>query len=393
MAWYYGTYSCGHEGRVNIIGPCKDREWKSEREFSKMCPDCYKEKLAKEREQKNAEAEQAAAEMELPDLVGSPAQIKWANTIRVDALKWLTDYSDKIEQQKDLLQDSEEEIFSCSNETRLLAFDHGIKSHSDARFWIDSRFDLPALAATFLKEYMESLKNAVPDDIKEELDREKKLLTIKPENAAKNGIAIIQHLPDNILSVSYAKDEDFRRIVKENGFSFDFGKTAWVRKITEFTGSIDDRAADIGNSLLANGFTVRFENQAQMDNAISGSFEPECRRWVKFINEKNTFSISWDGMNDTLYYASKKLPNAKWSKGCMTVPAEYYSDVIDFADTMGFHFSSKALKKIEEYKALESSYRTANVNEPSYDTVTDEDRIRKTLVASGKIIEDLIDEP
>jgi len=24
MAWYYGTYSCGHEGRVNIIGQNKN---------------------------------------------------------------------------------------------------------------------------------------------------------------------------------------------------------------------------------------------------------------------------------------------------------------------------------------------------------------------------------
>lgn len=28
MAWYEGTFSCGHEGRVNIIGPNKDCQWK-----------------------------------------------------------------------------------------------------------------------------------------------------------------------------------------------------------------------------------------------------------------------------------------------------------------------------------------------------------------------------
>lgn len=41
MAWYYGTYSCGHEGRVNIIGPTKDRQWKADRHFGHMCPECY----------------------------------------------------------------------------------------------------------------------------------------------------------------------------------------------------------------------------------------------------------------------------------------------------------------------------------------------------------------
>lgn len=392
MAWYYGTYSCGHEGRVNIIGPCKDREWKSEREFSKMCPDCYKEWLAKERERKNAEADQAAEEMELPGLVGSLAQIKWANTIRVDAIRWLVEYANKIDLDKDLFQGFEKEGFSCSKETNLLAYDYGLKLHNDARFWIDNRFDFPSLAETFVKEYMESLKNAVPDDIKEEFVREKELLTVRPENATKNGIVIIQHLPNDKLAVSYAKDEDFRSIIKEKGFSFDFGKTAWIKKITEFTGSLDDRAADIGNSLLANGFTVCFETPSQLESAISGRFEPECDRWIKSSQEKGTLSISWEGMNDTLYYAAKKLPNAKWARGCMTVPVEYYREVIDFADTMGFRFSSAAQKRIDEYRELESSYQTASVTEPSHNAVTDKDRIRKSLVSSGTIIEDLIDE-
>lgn len=40
MAWYYGTFACGHEGRVNIIGPHKDREWKKERAFSNYCYEC-----------------------------------------------------------------------------------------------------------------------------------------------------------------------------------------------------------------------------------------------------------------------------------------------------------------------------------------------------------------
>lgn len=38
MAWYEGTFACGHEGRVNIIGPQKDRGYKKERAFSRLCP-------------------------------------------------------------------------------------------------------------------------------------------------------------------------------------------------------------------------------------------------------------------------------------------------------------------------------------------------------------------
>ena len=50
---YSGTFSCGHEGKVNIIGKAKDREWKIERAFSNMCPDCYKKWLEEEHQRKN----------------------------------------------------------------------------------------------------------------------------------------------------------------------------------------------------------------------------------------------------------------------------------------------------------------------------------------------------
>lgn len=82
MAWFYGTYACGHEGRVQIYGPTKDRQWKADREFSKLCPECWAKKLAEDRERQNAEATAKAAEMGLPELTGTPKQVAWANTLR-----------------------------------------------------------------------------------------------------------------------------------------------------------------------------------------------------------------------------------------------------------------------------------------------------------------------
>ena len=67
---YSGTFSCGHEGKVNIIGKAKDREWKIERAFSNMCPDCYKKWLEEEHQRKNKEAMEEAKEMDLPELTG-----------------------------------------------------------------------------------------------------------------------------------------------------------------------------------------------------------------------------------------------------------------------------------------------------------------------------------
>lgn len=47
MAWYNGTFSCGHEDRVNIIGKMSERQWKIDKYFSGVCEECKK----KEREE------------------------------------------------------------------------------------------------------------------------------------------------------------------------------------------------------------------------------------------------------------------------------------------------------------------------------------------------------
>ena len=44
MAWYNGTFSCGHEGRVNIIGKMSERQWKIDKYFSGVCEECKKRK-------------------------------------------------------------------------------------------------------------------------------------------------------------------------------------------------------------------------------------------------------------------------------------------------------------------------------------------------------------
>ena len=82
MAWYNGTFSCGHEGRVNVIGKIKDRQWKIDRAFNNMCPECYQKWLQEEHERKNKEALEEAKEMDLPELTGTEKQVAWANTLR-----------------------------------------------------------------------------------------------------------------------------------------------------------------------------------------------------------------------------------------------------------------------------------------------------------------------
>lgn len=395
MAWYYGTYSCGHEGRVNVIGPGKDRQWKIDREFEGMCPDCYKKWLEEEKERKNKEAESKSESMELPELTGTEKQVKWAVTLRVDFIenidKKLTSWMEKTGSKRIVLEEGNMEDIVATREEIMEAIDYGCSKHTEAKFWIDRR-DLQYVTMIYLlKELREKKKEEeVPDDVRNELEEEKERLTVKPEETSKGGIVELKMTKDGNLAAIYVKDEKFREIAKEKNFTW--SGTGWEKAINEYSGDIDDRAAEIGNALISNGFTVRFFNGNSKQKAISGTFEKEQRRWIKWNDEKKKFAICWNGYNSTLYNAAKKLPGAYWDNGNMKVAVEFYKELEDFAETMEFTFSKKALKEKEKYLEMEERYQIENVEEKVQEEISDEERLRKSLKESGTIIEDLKDE-
>lgn len=139
MAWYYGTYACGCEGRVDIIGPGKDRGWKKEKAFSRICPDCYKKQLEEERKQENQEAAEKSVEMDLPELTGTEKQVAWATTIR---FKIVGNLDKTIEKMRAAM--AERGVDTIPGEDigvndLLTARQYFIDSHTDSRFWIDNR--------------------------------------------------------------------------------------------------------------------------------------------------------------------------------------------------------------------------------------------------------------
>jgi len=137
MAYYSGTFSCGHEGRVDIIGPGKDREWKRERAFSGLCPECYRKFKAEQREAANEKAAEESKEMSLPELTGTEKQVAWANTIRVEYLnKILEVINDSC---SDNFEDNDKSEKDEYRAKRIAPIDFLIQNHTDARFWIDNR--------------------------------------------------------------------------------------------------------------------------------------------------------------------------------------------------------------------------------------------------------------
>jgi len=88
MAKYEITYSCGHTETKQLCGKHSDREnyieWASQ---NRVCSVCYKtqqaEKMANKIAQEKAECEhlRESANIELPELTGTPKQIAWAKDI------------------------------------------------------------------------------------------------------------------------------------------------------------------------------------------------------------------------------------------------------------------------------------------------------------------------
>ncbi len=392
MAWYYGTYSCGHEGRTNIVGPEKNRQQKADWIFSRLCPECHKKEKQAELQRRMIDAEEKSKNMDLPTLTGTEKQIAWANTLRVKIIEKIENSIAKTDESKlnNFLfcrRDGSKEIISTTKGEMMCALDYAVKKYTDARFWIDNR-DNFKLFSDFFEEYRDSdSETIITEDIIQEMQDQDEIVTARPDSGAlKNGVVKIKYCKDSLLA-EYVKDSDFMSIVKKLGYRWN--GSSWAKRITEYTGSAEDRAAELGNALLGVGFTVQFPNAGIKECAVSGNYILENDRWVKFIEQK--LVITWSQRNDTLYNAAKKLPGARWKDGGMRVNLEFYREVVDFAETMGFSISSKACGKIEEYKQSESQFDSVQIASVKENCSNDE-RIAKLLKSEGTIIEDLIDE-
>ena len=382
MAWYYGTFSCGHEGRTNIIGPQKNRDWIKEQRFKGLCPDCYKKKMEEEREEANRKAEEKNKEMELPELTGTEKQIAWAIKLRIKFIDEVTEIADTREERYFKLHNKHSKRAQRYRET----LNHIIETETSSKFYIDNRiYDAIELIDKYKEEY-ENGFNKTDDDInKEELSNEN---VVKPTEVKHDGIAKVDYnTNDNTIIAEYEKDETFIEIVKSLNFKWQNG--AWRRKITELTGSYIDRMAETGNKLLNAGFIVSIMNIDAKDKAINGEYEQECNRWIKYVDDEK-IAIKWyEGMNNTLYNASRKLPNSKWDRGisAATVNIAHFKEIEEFAEMFDFKYTKKAKETINNYKkSLES------LKETDIETVTEEkakDGLQDILNSSREILDDL----
>ena len=400
MAWYYGTYSCGHEGRTNIIGPTKNRQWIADRRFMDLCPDCYKAYLEQEREKANALALEKAKEMELPELTGTEKQVAWANTLRQSFIKKMEEIDEeklkwevktfKLEEFRKVYKEKGEEyarkVFCLEGiESTKMYLLENCKS---AVFYIDNRDNR---AIEFLLDNMEEVFKTSEDIIEEKVKEEiKKESIVIPEKAINNIPAEIE-VEKNKIKVKYEKNVEFIDVVKKLGYKWS-GKT-WERNINKFNGPLEDRAAEVGNALLNKGFTISILDKEIRKKAIEGTFKEEQKRWVAIRTKgeyKHWLAISWVGYNNDMYDKARSLPSSKWNEMDVVVRLEHYTEVEEFAKLYGFKLSSGALKAVEEYK--DSLSEIKKVEPIEVEQVETLDGLKEILKSNNDILEDLKEE-
>lgn len=216
---------------------------------------------------------------------------------------------------------------------------------------------------------------------------------IAPEEVTHSGEVVVRITTsgDTVIA-EYKKSEDFREIVKAHGFYWNADNRVWVKDITRFTGSAEDRAAEIANALLKAGFTVRLKDEELRRKAVEADFEPEITRWVKCMcggKHAGKLVLSWAQGDDDMYDRAGELRGAKYVKyRQFVIPVAEYASVLDLADAMGCGISDGAREAIDAYRA---SIMTVSVKDAKKADKVNKD-FTDVLNSSRDVLDDLRDD-
>ena len=152
MAHYDISHTCGHDERIELFGPTRERERRLEWLQERPCTKCWKKERAAEAEaRKNKEAamiveklgdDAAEALNAIPSaackLVGSSRQIMWAEDIRA---KCITEIIDQLHNLVARVPGKATAQLSAEFTVRCRAYASVIANETSAAWWIDNRGD------------------------------------------------------------------------------------------------------------------------------------------------------------------------------------------------------------------------------------------------------------
>jgi len=310
------------------------------------CPKCS----AKIREQINQAAAKSNAQAGLPPLVGSQKQVAWAEMVRKQKIRSIIlDHCSLKKLDKD----------------RLKAAAENLKSRTAAAWWIDNR---DKFSETLLRQEYEITEKPLPPEEKKIADEAKAEAmmeaTVRPEKPKTETVAEIR-VDGQTVEVNFPEMRgDFRELVKNLRFRWNKEKYIWFRDVTIINGTPHDRAAELGNSLLALGIPIRIFDETLRVHAVYGTFELEQKRWITTCAEgkyEGWYVLSWP-YGDDVYRAAKRLRGSRYDKPAILVPAEQYQEILDFAQMYQFAMTDDVQELINKARAIREKALTVKVN-------------------------------
>lgn len=347
-----------------------------------ICPECE----AKERANTAEELAKQAASDGLPKLLGTVNQCIWAEQLRGELIDKMSKAT--VEAEKKLLtKDGEDAAKYKANMLDVsAAWEWILKNRKNAAWWIENRDTPINQVIACARTEMVINEDADPNV---EVSKITTDTTVYPTNQTEGCVEV--KVSDAEVTVKYPRDEKFREVVKAAGFIWDHDKRIWGRSISQFTGTSLDRAADICNRLLREGFAVRCDNHQVREMAIDGSFELECKRWVKVLTSgdyEGWLSIKIPTGAEDLYQAARIIKGSRWYKGSVIVPVVYYEIVLDFANIYGYKISAGAASAIKAYSAARSgAVKPVAQEEPMLP-----DKLMEILDSDCSVLDDLRDD-
>lgn len=190
-------------------------------------------------------------------------------------------------------------------------------------------------------------------------DAPKSPIVVRPVEVLTETICRIAIVDREIRLIFPERRDDFAALVKR--FKYGFPSGCWCRVFPE---SIDviDRAAEIGNELLCEGYCVQIDSPQVQSRMLGRSFVPEPFKTIKRVTKgvfKDYFILEWAKADDC-YSEAMKLTAARYSDGAVYVPSEHYLEVEDFAEINDFSMSEGAIALASEARLIRESAIVVN---------------------------------
>lgn len=413
---YEGVFSCGHEAKISVGGYSEEyRAQVAEDRFSGLCPECEKKALEEARAEESRKNAEFAKEMGWPQLVGSPKQIAWAETIRVELfnidskefsevlatlgysyyeklLAPIVDIASLDEKSEEMRKEGVprrkigREINKMIEAPVRKAMINLLKTENSAKFFIDNRRWV---------YFIEKLPPYADDNFEEERQLEEEILaenTVLPEEGNDIVVTVSEDTEKSTISIKSPKNEEVIAIAKSLGYRWN--RKVWAKNIDKFNGPMMDRIAELAHKLLSSGFGVTLDvsNPDEIKDMIKeASFKTEQKAWIKRAIDLQSFVIILPYRDDSLYNESLRIPGAKWCKErkAILAPVSSYKQVQDYATVNSFSLSDGAQDLIKQYKEKLSNAEVIAVKEQT--PVTKKDGLVELLDSPADVLPDLKD--